>query len=89
MYKEKLTYNGKHSTLVEHKGLVPVFRSTRIDFSRRDTGVKRWDSLQRTRQAIYDIADTNIGLFKEMPVFCTFTFRENVVSLKDANVFGR
>lgn len=85
MYKEKLVHNGKHATLVEHQGLIPVFNHKRVDFSRSETGQKRWDSLQRTRQAIYDIADTNVGRFKEMPIFCTFTFKENVTEISDAN----
>jgi len=89
LYKNKLTSNGKRAELVQHDHYQAVFNHKRVDFSRSEKGTKRWDSLQRTRKAIYDIADTNLGLYSEPPVFATFTFADNVTDVSTANAEWR
>jgi len=89
VYKDKLTYSRKKALHVKHDKMQIVFHNTRTDYTRKLKDVKRWDSLIRTRSAIYEIADCNVGEHGNMPIFVTFTFAENIKNVREANVLWR
>jgi len=92
IFDKKLKYGQNSATLYEYKDMMFVFKNRRENYQRQEkssSSIRRIDNVRRTREAIYDLIDCNIGRFPFLPVFLTFTFAENIVDISQANVYFR
>ena len=89
IFTEKLKYNRNVATRYVYSKPRIVFFSTREDFTKKKKSERRLDSIARSRQLIYDIVQSNLGVFSNPPIFVTLTFKENITDLKLANTYFR
>jgi len=89
VYNEKLIFNNHKATRILYNQPRVVFKNLREDYTKSKAKTRRDDSVSRSRQKIYDIVDSNIREFSYMPVFATFTFKENVTNIRTANGYFR
>lgn len=88
-FTQKFTYNKNIASLLIYRNPVVVWKTNRVDYTKRDKPERRADSVQRARERLYDLVSANIGQYKEMTTFITLTFAENITDLKEANVLFR
>jgi len=84
-FSEKLVYNRNFAYKHIYNRLNIVFKSTRENYTKSKNEKRRYDSISRSRQRIYDIVESNLGINKNMPIFATYTFKENVTNINVAN----
>jgi hypothetical protein len=86
IYDKKAVVYGDEVDLFEYKTTKITFKQPNRSNLRKKKGLRRIDSISRTRQAIYRLVSMNCGEHGDFPpVFFTITFKENIEDLAYAN----
>lgn len=85
VFREKLRYNQNSATLVGYNRNIFVWRNTRENYVKEKKTERRWDSISRARERLYDVIECNLGIYPNPPIFLTLTFAQNIDSLQKAN----
>jgi len=85
-YKKAIQY-GAYLEVYEYAQVQVTWKQERLDYAKKEEGIKLERSLRRAKNNIYKIAEANVlqhGKFP--PVFFTLTFQANVTDLQQANL---
>lgn len=89
IFTQSLKYNVNVATLKRYKRPVVVWKTKRVDYTKRLKEKRREDSIARARENLYDLIQANINTNPEITTFITLTFAENVTTLEEANPLFR
>jgi len=86
LYTVKNTYYGSHIDSTEYFKVQATFNSTRLDYSKNQTGQKKQYSLYRAKDRIFKIIEANIGGHGPYkPIFFTLTTKDQLTDYKQSN----